>query len=147
MNIEETALMICNMAYKLNKSSNKPPFYSISILKNTNATLNTDNEVDIDTDITNKAGLEQHYCNVVKKVKKDNITPENIGEIMLCQIPGISSTSAIAIMNKFKTIQNLIINLRENDKCLQDISYSNSKGQQRKVNKTVISNIIKFLKN
>jgi|UniRef100_A0A6C0D7Z3 ERCC4-type nuclease len=147
MNIEETALMICNMAYKLNKSSNKLPFYSNSILKNTNATLNTDNEVDIDTDITNKAGLEQHYCNVVKKVKKDNITPENIGEIMLCQIPGISSTSAIAIMNKFKTIQNLIINLRENDKCLQDISYSNSKGQQRKVNKTVISNIIKFLKN
>jgi hypothetical protein len=114
-----------------------------------NATLNTDNEVDIDidTDITNKAGLEQHYCNVVKKVKKDNITPENIGEIMLCQIPGISSTSAIAIMNKFKTIQNLIINLRENDKCLQEISYINSKGQQRKVNKTVISNIIKFLQN
>jgi ERCC4-type nuclease len=146
MNIEETALMICNMAYKLNKSSNKQPFYANYILKNADATLNTDNEVDIDTDITNKPGLEQHYCNVVKKVKKENITPENIGEIMLCQIPGISSTSAIAIMNKFKSIQNLIINLRENDKCLQEISYINSKGQQRKINKTVISNIIKFLK-
>ena len=144
MNIEESALMICNMAYKLNKSSNKQPFYANSLLENTNTTLNADAEQD--EEIINNAEIEKHYCNVVKKVKKDNITPENIGEIMLCQIPGISSTSAIAIMNKYKTIQNLIKNLCENELCLKDISYINSKGQQRKVNKTVISNIIKFLK-
>lgn len=39
-----------------------------------------------------------NYCTVVKKVKKENITRENMGEIILCQIPGISSTTAIAIM-------------------------------------------------
>ena len=41
------------------------------------------------------------YSSVVKKVKKDNITADNIGEIMLCQIPGISSTTAGAIMTHF----------------------------------------------
>ena len=38
----------------------------------------------------------------------ENVTPENIAEIMLCQIPGISSVTALAIMDKFKTIPNLI---------------------------------------
>ena len=51
---------------------------------------------------------EKDYVSVVKKVKKENITPENIAEIMLCQIPGISSVTALAIMDKFKTLPNLI---------------------------------------
>lgn len=41
----------------------------------------------------------EEYCTVVKKVKKNNITSQSIGSIMLCQIPGISSTIATAIMN------------------------------------------------
>ena len=79
-------------------------------------------------------------------MKKENITPENIGEIMLCQIPGISSTSAIAVMKEFNTIQNLVAKINESETCLKDISYTNAKGQSRRINKTVIANIIKFLK-
>jgi len=93
-----------------------------------------------------KQDLEKDYCFVVKKVKKDNITPNNIGEILLSQIPGISSVSAIAIMAKFKTLPNLIIQLKENESCLQNITYINSKNQTRKINKTIVTNIIKFLK-
>lgn len=153
MNIEETALMICNMAYKLNKSSDKKPFHSninnsiTSAIKQTNA--DSEINIEINKEINNDdepVDTKQNYCNVVKKVKKENITPENIGEIMLCQIPGISSTSAIALMNKFKTIQNLVIQLNENECCLKDISYINAKGQSRKINNTVISNILKYLK-
>ena len=66
---------------------------------------------------------------------------------MLCQIPGISSVSAIAIMNQFKTIQNLIFKMKEDESCLKNITYINAKSQVRKINKTVISNILKFLKN
>ena len=36
---------------------------------------------------------EKTYTNVVHKVKKKNITPENIGEIILSQIPGISTNN------------------------------------------------------
>ena len=54
------------------------------------------------------------YVKVSNRVKKNNITPNNIGEIMLCQIPGVSDISAKAILNEFKTIENLIKNLNEN---------------------------------
>ena len=84
------------------------------------------------------------YCNVVKKTKKDNITPENIGEIILSQIPSISSVSAIAIMKKFGTITNLIDAIRNDPICLNDI-VCETKGKTRKIGKNVVENILKFL--
>jgi hypothetical protein len=78
-------------------------------------------------------------------VKKDNITPDNIGEIMLCQIPGISSVTSLAVMEKYKTIPNLIKELEVNNDSMKDLSYTNTKGQVRKINKTCIANIVKFL--
>jgi len=127
--IEETALFICNTVYKLKKGieEKKIPYFNSNV-------KNNDSEE------------PEPYVNVIKKVKKENITPENIGEIMLCQIPGISSTSAIAVMKEFKTVKNLLLKINENEACLKEISYINAKGQTRKINKTVIGNIIKYLK-
>ena len=85
-----------------------------------------------------------HYCNVVKKVKKENITPENIGEIILCQIPGISSVTAIAIMKKFTSFINLIDELKINPDCLNNFIIETN-GKIRKINKTSIENIKKYL--
>jgi len=84
------------------------------------------------------------YCNVVKKTKKDNITPDNIGEIILSQIPGISTVSAIAIMKKFGSISNLIDSIRNDPSCLNDI-VCETKGKTRKIGKNVVENILKFL--
>jgi ERCC4-type nuclease len=86
------------------------------------------------------------YCKVVKKIKKENITSDNIGEIMLCQIPGISSQTAIAILTKFKTISNLIKNINEDEKCLHDVCSIDKNNKARKINKTCITTLIKFLK-
>ena len=88
---------------------------------------------------------EKDYVGVIKKVKKENITPYNIGEIMLCQIPGISSVTALAIMEKYNNLPNLIKEIENNNDCLKDITSTNSKGQTRKINKSSISNIVKFL--
>jgi ERCC4-type nuclease len=85
-----------------------------------------------------------NYCNFVKKVKKDNITPENIGEIMLCQIPGISSVTAIAIMKQFGTFPKLITALQENPHCLDGMSCETANGKSRKISKSSIENIHKF---
>lgn len=146
MNTEESALIICNMAYKLNKGD-KQPHYSNEISLTNNESNNQNNPNNSEKEKEEHVDKEEtSYCNVIKKVKKENITPENIGEIMLCQIPGISSTSAIAVMKEFKTIQNLVAKINESELCLKDISYTNAKGQTRKINKTVISNIIKYLK-
>jgi ERCC4-type nuclease len=77
--------------------------------------------------------------------KSANITPNNIGSLMLCQIPGIHSTTAEAIMKKFGTIENIILQLRENPDCLQELSYVTNKGQTRKISKTVLENIKIYL--
>lgn len=142
--IQETAYIICNMAYKLNKNmlENKLSYYKNKEVKEIKEEAN---DVD-ETDNTNKnEHQETSYCSVVKKVKKDNITPENISEIMLCQIPSISSVSAIAIMSQFKTMQNLISSVKADPLCLNSITCLNSKGQSRKLGKNIIANIIKFL--
>lgn len=149
--IEETANIICNMAYKMEKElTNKIPCYKnksdeIQDNNNTDKKEDTDNceQNEVQQEAINIS--EKDYVNVVKKIKKENITPDNIGEIMLCQIPGISSVTALAVMDKFKTIPNLIKEIETNNECLKDLSYKNPKGQVRKINKTCILNIVKFL--
>ena len=84
------------------------------------------------------------YCSVVKKEKNKNITPENIGTILLCQIPLVHSVSAIAIMEKFSSIHHLMTSLIDDPNCLNDI-YTETKGKKRKLSKTMIQNIIKYL--
>lgn len=85
-----------------------------------------------------------NYCNVVKKVKKDNVTPENIGEIILCQIPGISSVTAIAIMKNFSSFPEFIKQIQYNPDCLNNI-VCETKGKTRKISKSCIENIKKYL--
>ena len=150
LSLEESALFICNTANKLSKTeiSGKKPYFNnkvetISLNENVTAEQQNGGEVaSIEKDIEQS---EKDYVSVVKKVKKENITPENIAEIMLCQIPGISSVTALAIMDKFKTLPNLIQEVQQNEDCLKDISYTNTKGQTRKINKTSVLNIVKYL--
>lgn len=142
--MEETATFICNTANKLSKSD-KNAYYEYKPLPNKE---NSENKEQNEEKTEEKEKVEQtdkDYISVVKKVKKENITPDNIAEIMLCQIPGISSVTAVAIMDRFKTIPNLIQEIQQNDNCLKDISYQNTKGQTRKINKTSLANIVKFL--
>jgi ERCC4-type nuclease len=184
--MEETAFMVCNMAYKLEKDLTKRQFYkdknqdkvdlaffspttsqkikvedNVSLNLSTDLTpclvadlapcLSTDLAPCLSTDLTPclappfQKVEKVEYVNVIKKVKKENITPDNIGEIMLCQIPGISSVTALAIMEKYQTLPNLIKELELNNESMKDLSYTNAKGQSRKINKTCITNIVKFL--
>lgn len=87
---------------------------------------------------------ENTYSNVVKTSKKSNITTENINEIMLIQIPGISIQVAKSLMVKFKTIIELTNALKENNKCLDSIIID-YEGGKRKLSKSVIKNLLTFL--
>ena len=83
------------------------------------------------------------YCSVlkVKQVKCENITPQNIGEIMLCNIPGVSSKTAAAVMKKYPTLRALMDALTAGENCLADIRLET----QRKLSKQCIHNIYNFL--
>lgn len=149
--IDETALMICNMVYKILKSD-KPSYYINPKPKPPKPTDdNTSSDVQEEALVEEEEEEQQqqdtkNYCKVVKKVKKDNITAENIGEIMLCQIPGVSSVTALAVLAKFETLPKLIMAIQQDANCLKDISSTNTKGQVRKISKSCIQNIIQFLK-
>jgi len=138
--VDETANIIFNMAHKLSKETgNKQAFYSNS-LSNTDS----NNLVTVDTSAVKEA--DKDYCAVIKKVKKDNVTAENIGEIMLCQIPGVSSASALAIFEQFKTLPNLIKCIEADNTCLDKICTKDANGKARKISKTTIATIVLLLK-
>jgi ERCC4-type nuclease len=150
MNMEETALFICNTANKLRKgeSEQKLPYYQMQTFKKVEQNKDLSNEETQTTQTFTKVEDldEKDYVGVVKKVKKENITPQNIDEIMLSQIPGVSSTTAIAIIKEFQSICNLIKQIEEKGiDSLKNISYTTTKGQSRKINKTSVANIAKFL--
>lgn len=142
LSLEETALFICNSAVKLIKSvlSGKTAFYKgskdhVHLHDNGLTRENSENEIEDD----------KPYVTVIKKVKKDNITRENIGEIFLSQIPSISSITAIAIMKKGKNIANLINCIQKDNDFLKDVSYTDNKGKTRKISKKSIQNVYSFL--
>jgi len=123
--IKESAYVILNSAYKIVKEDKRESYYNSSNLV--------------------KKEVTEDYTSVVKKKKNSNITTDNFGEIVLMQIPSISNTTAKAIMSEFKTIQNLIQCLKEDEKCLDKITTTADNGKSRKISKTSIKNIITFL--
>lgn len=130
-NTEETAYILCNAFIKLEKEKGKNPYYS--------------NRKEENSEENEEGDTEKSYSTFIKKKKNANITKENFGEIVLCQIPSISSTTAVAIMKEFKTIDNLIEKLKENNSCLDELTYETEKKQKRKISKTSIKNILNFL--
>ena len=145
--MDETAFIVCNMAYKIGKDHNKAPYFSQKAI---NSLISNPDLESGPSDIepsTSIPSLSKDYCSVIKKVKKDNITEENIGEIMLCQIPGISTVTALTIMEKYKYLPNLVKCLQEDPDCLNGISTTDAKGKSRKISKTTIDTIVKYLGN
>ena len=88
---------------------------------------------------------EENYCEVLKQPKKNNITPENIGEIMLSNIPGVSSKTAITIMKEYNTLKKLIKELEQDEKILDNMRIMSDNGLSRKISKTAVENIKKFI--
>ena len=114
--------------YKQNNEINKKIIYStifslsfikeFSILKSDNLKetctylIKFFEKINDNKDIKNISGYSNFsnssYSSCLKTSKKSNITKDNINEIMLMQIPGISNSIAIQIIQEYKTIYNLI---------------------------------------
>jgi ERCC4-type nuclease len=139
--INETAHFILSIAKKLSKESDRTPFYSVNIIGGTSGTVDEIDNVDVDIDVD-----EVKYSKVIKRVKKDNITKENIGEIILSQIPGVSLATAQAVLKNYEgKISELIKSLEKDPNALNNIKQVNSKGKEVKIRKTSITNIYKFM--
>jgi ERCC4-type nuclease len=160
MNMIETCELILNWADKLQREKGaKKPYYSFNGSGSSGGAIMEKQEQELEPEQAQPAEpaepaelaehvlvRESHYCNVfkIKKEKNGNITPGNIGEIMLCTIPGISSKTAIVIMKEFKTINGLIKSLEKDAHCLNNI-YMETNGKKRKISSQCIENIRNYL--
>ena len=125
--LQETCDIILSFANKIQKEmGTRIPYYNASLPVAADAAADAATYVDV---------LK------VKKVKSKNITPENIGEIMLCSIPSVSTKTANIIMNEYKTRKNLISSLETNERCLDHLC--SQKG--RHISGSCIENIKRFL--
>jgi ERCC4-type nuclease len=93
----------------------------------------------------------EKYCAALKthKEKNEYITPDNINIIMLTCVPGISSKVATQLMREYKSIQNLLYQLEKKPDILNTFMIKtegvDAKTTFRKINKTCVENIKKFL--
>lgn len=98
------------------------------------------------TQVPSQVPSATDYCGVVKASKKANITKDNIGQMILMQIPGISSITAIEIMRPFANLLEFI------DKIRSDKTYLNSvilevNGKKRKLGSNIIKSINELILN
>ena len=150
MNLEESAEWLLQFAVKIEKEGGKAkPFYLASAAgpsaADPSASAAGSSASAAQTAIS--PDTQANYAEVVpnKRIKKDNITAANIGEIMLAQIPSVSTTAAAAIMQKFSTFAALMNALQADPHCLNTITTTNKNGEKRKLTKPCIQAIFDFL--
>ena len=129
-NVKESAELIVSMSEKIIKDKGRIPYIYI--------------KQPIIGDLSGNNATALDYCKVVKKVKKENVIKENIGEIMLSQIPGVSTVTAIAILKDFDNFSQFILKLKEDSEYLNNITIETN-GKKRKINKPSIEKIKEYL--
>lgn len=149
--VTETAEFIMVMADKIERnlknkkqfafSKTSPPSHEVSVVGEDNSILNSEPTDNIHETVNipiDSPAQPANYTSVVKKVKKENITAQNIAEVILCQIPGVSSITASQIMKHFTGLWDLVNSAKNNPEKFEDI-YLETNGKKRKLSKTVIS--------
>ena len=141
----ETGEIIYNFIQKLGKEREKPAYYNNGELDKPQSKTDKDNN-DIDTDKDTDVVLEQdskseNYLDTIKVQKKSFITRDNILELMLMQIPGISNVSSKAIAERYSNMRELLATLQTNPDDFANIRLSNG----RKLNKNILNSIKDFL--
>ena len=117
LNQTETGDILLAFASKLLRE-NKPGFYC-------DISNNTENN-------------NINYISTLKTTKKSHINSDNIFQLMLMQIPGISNVSALALSNEFKNMENLLNSLKStNIEKLENIKLASG----RKLNKKIIASL------
>ena len=147
VSLTETAEWIISLATKMDTNKEKqiqPYFLTPSYLQSQQLPIPSTTEDGIERQTPQVQSHPTDYVQVVKKVKKDNICRENIGEIMLSQIPGISSNTAIGIMKYFDSFPDMVHKINENPALLDEIMLETN-GKKRKLGKNCTQNIRAFL--
>ena len=118
-------------------------------VSNKNVTNNYSNENNSNNVISNV----EYLASRIQKRKKDNITPLLCQQLMLTNIPGISSKTAIVILEHFNnSVNNLLtfINNRDMEKAVKEkelscIQLKTETGKTRKLGRSIAEKLCLFL--
>ena len=164
LSVQETAVYLLNMSNKLQKEFDKgakgkvlysqPPCFQCFCKKGKSEEAK--GEAEENTIVVNDSTLlitqedsavdmpqEKHYSEVVKCVKKENITAANIGAIMLSQIPGISPSTATTILAPFATFADFLTALRADASFLDDVKVDWG-GKKRKLSAPIAARLVEY---
>lgn len=152
ISLRESVEWILSLANKMHTNIDKkivPYFMTSSYLDRQQTAQNIPSCNDAEEASHNNAviinNLEaKNYVHMVKKVKKDNICRENIGEIMLSQIPGISSNTAICVLKHFESFTDMVYKINADPTILHGIMIETN-GKKRRLGKNCIEIINNFL--
>lgn len=136
MDVVETATFILRMTDKLARERKKGNMGFFTGATNTPTTEPSEPQ---------NTFVETTYSNVTSRVKKANIRPDNIGEIILSQIPGISKATSGAVMEQFGSLYKLMMAINEDKTCLNNVMITTKTGKQRRISKKSIESIITYL--
>jgi len=98
----------------------------------------------------NKINTNSHYLAVIKKNKKDNMTPTMWNINCLCGIPGVSTNIAIKIAEKYPTLKNLLeayqscTDLNSRETLLANIFITESDKQRRRLGNVISKRIYEY---
>ena len=147
-NIRETADLILYFADKYDAvpMQERKPYYvnKPPLAVNTDA---VDGDRDRDDENASIPAAPGNYSGMFKyKERSSQITPDNIGEIMISAVPFVNSKTAAAIMAEYKTVPNLIHAMQNDRACLDTIYIpSATAASKRKISKLCVDNLFKFL--
>ena len=133
---KETAFFILQFAQKIKKDEKKKDEKNVTPVSDSN----DGNEIVKSIETNASEVTYENTEGVIKTKKNKNITKDNISVFMLCQIPGISTTTAGILLEKYGHISNLIIAMKENPKEIEEF-----RNKDKKLNKNIIKNLNEFL--
>ena len=127
----------------------------IEVVNNTNNTTNTTDTTNTtnttDTTDTTDTNTNNLYLQSIKKCKKDNLTPKLWNQLSLTNIPGISTSIAIKINEKYKSIKLLLqaydtcSNEDERIKLISEIILTETDKQKRRIGPVIAKRIYEYL--
>ena len=138
-----------NFQVLLTKNSKETAYFILQFAEKMKKIDEQKNENDLNCTI------EKSYENtegIVQTKKNKNINRDNISIFMLCQIPGISTTTANILMEKYGHISKLIIEINKNPDEMAQFEYTKqtkneteTNNKTKKLNKNIIKNLNDFL--
>ena len=160
IDIEETIYFIKRIVEKLNKNDtdilNLIKTKTIEAVKDVKDVKDDENIVENEeqnnNNNNNNNNTNLEYLSTIKLKKKDNLTQNNCSVLQLAQIPGMSIGNAQIILDKYKSIANLIksyydIEDDKKSKMLAELEIHILNGKARKLGPVLSKRIYTYLFN